>query len=103
MNIEIPPATRSCNAGAPPCEGMNWMVSTPAPAAFIMPASARCHGPPMPEPEALMPPVFAASITSSTVVYGLSALTVTPAGISARREIRSKLAGVMGARPTVSK
>ena len=40
---------------------------------------------------------------SSKTWRGLLAATLTPAGITARREIRSKLAGVIGARPMVSK
>ena len=100
------PAAAPAAAAAAPAAAV---AAVAAPAAggskgdVAMPAAAMCHGPPSPEPEADCPPAFTASTSPATEVTGLSLATVTPAGISASSETRSKLAGVMSARPTVWK
>ena len=69
----------------------------------MSPPAAMCHEPPVPVPEAISVPFglsFAALRKSARVLYGASALTVTPAGMRAMRENRSKLAGVRSPVPS---
>ena len=49
--ISMPPAIRSCKAGAAPLLGIHLMASGDRPMAFIQPAMARCQMPPWPVPE----------------------------------------------------
>src|SRR2546430_10510452 len=67
--ISTPPATRSCNPGAAPLDGIHGAADGSTFISCSMPAIARCQMPPCPVPEALNLPGLALMAATSSLTF----------------------------------